>query len=61
MESIESLNTALDKFKGTLFFISHDREFVSSIATRIIEIKEDRIIDFTGNYEDYLLSQAASI
>jgi ATPase subunit of ABC transporter with duplicated ATPase domains len=47
MESIESLNTALDKFKGTLFFVSHDREFVSSIATRILEIKEDRIIDFT--------------
>jgi len=60
MESIESLNTALDKFKGTLFFVSHDREFVSSIATRILEIKEDRIIDFTGNYEDYLLSQAVA-
>jgi ATPase subunit of ABC transporter with duplicated ATPase domains len=57
MESIESLNTALDKFKGTLFFVSHDREFVSSIATRILEIKEDRIIDFTGNYEEYLLTQ----
>jgi ATPase subunit of ABC transporter with duplicated ATPase domains len=57
MESIESLNTALDKYKGTLFFVSHDREFVSSIATRIIEIKEDRIIDFSGNYEDYLISQ----
>ena len=58
MESIESLNTALDKYKGTLFFVSHDREFVSSIATRILEIKEDSIIDFTGNYEDYLINQA---
>lgn len=57
MESIEALNTALDKFKGTLFFVSHDREFVSSIATRIIEIKADCINDFTGNYEDYLVSQ----
>jgi ATPase subunit of ABC transporter with duplicated ATPase domains len=57
MESIESLNTALDKYKGTLFFVSHDREFVSSIATRIIEIKSDHIIDFSGNYEDYLVSQ----
>jgi ATPase subunit of ABC transporter with duplicated ATPase domains len=57
MESIEALNTALDKYKGTLFFVSHDREFVSSIATRIIEIKTDGIVDFTGNYEDYLLSQ----
>ena len=57
MESIESLNTALDKYKGTLIFVSHDREFVSSIATRIFEIKEGRIIDYKGNYEDYLASQ----
>lgn len=57
MESIEALNTALDKYKGTLFFVSHDREFVSSIASRIIEIKADGIVDFTGNYEDYLASQ----
>jgi ATPase subunit of ABC transporter with duplicated ATPase domains len=56
MESIESLNTALDKYKGTLFFVSHDREFVSSIATRILEIRADKIIDFSGNYEDYLAS-----
>jgi len=57
MESIESLNTALDKFKGTLFFVTHDREFVSSIATRILDIRKDKIIDFMGNYEDYLSSQ----
>ncbi|CAG0995301.1 putative ABC transporter ATP-binding protein YbiT [Methylophilaceae bacterium] len=57
MESIEALNTALDKYKGTLFFVSHDREFVSSIATRILEIKPDGIVDYTGNYEDYLASQ----
>jgi len=57
MESIESLNTALEKYKGTLFFVSHDREFVSSIATRILEIKSDKIVDFTGNYEDYINTQ----
>ena len=57
MESIESLNIALDKYAGTLIFVSHDREFVSSLATRILEIKEDRIIDYQGNYEDYLKSQ----
>lgn len=58
MESIESLNTALDLFPGTLIFISHDREFVSSLATRIIDIKPDHtVIDFQGNYEDYLASQ----
>ena len=57
MESIESLNIALDKYAGTLIFVSHDREFVSSLATRILEVKEDRVIDFQGNYEDYLKSQ----
>ena len=57
MESIESLNIALEKYAGTLIFVSHDREFVSSLATRILEVKEDRIIDFLGTYEDYLSSQ----
>ncbi|MDR2874968.1 MAG: ABC-F family ATPase [Methylobacillus sp.] len=57
MESIEALNTALDKYKGTLIFVSHDREFVSSIATRIIEIKPDGIVNYVGNYEEYLESQ----
>jgi ATPase subunit of ABC transporter with duplicated ATPase domains len=57
MESIESLNSALEKFTGTLIFISHDREFVSSLATRILEMRPEGIIDFKGNYEDYLQSQ----
>ncbi|KZY73951.1 ABC-F family ATPase [Oleiphilus sp. HI0068] len=58
MESIESLNMALEKFEGTLLFVSHDREFVSSLATRIIEITPDGIVDFNGNYDEYLESQA---
>jgi len=57
MESIESLNIALDKYGGTLIFVSHDREFVSSLATRILEIKENEVVDFQGNYEEYLKSQ----
>ena len=57
MESIESLNVALEKYAGTLIFVSHDREFVSSLANRIIEIKENEVVDFRGNYEDYLASQ----
>ena len=57
MESIEALNYALENYPGTLIFVSHDREFVSSIATRIIELKPDGIEDFTGTYDDYLLSQ----
>ena len=55
MESIESLNMALDMYKGTLIFVSHDREFVSSLATRIIEIKDENTFeDFKGSYDDYL-------
>jgi len=58
MESIESLNTGLEKFKGTLVFVSHDREFVSSLATRIVEIRMDgTVINYPGNYEEYLSSQ----
>ena len=57
MESIESLNTALTQYTGTLIFVSHDREFVSSLATRILEIKDGRVVDYLGDYEDYLASQ----
>jgi ATPase subunit of ABC transporter with duplicated ATPase domains len=64
MESIESLNTALEKYPGTLIFVSHDREFVSSLATRVIELRPDadggpaQIIDYQGGYEDYLAAQS---
>ncbi|MEC5399139.1 ABC-F family ATPase [Uliginosibacterium sp. H1] len=58
MESIESLNAGVAEFNGTLFFVSHDREFVSSVATRILEIKPDgQIVDYRGSYEEYLASQ----
>ena len=54
MESIESLNQALIHYTGTLLFISHDREFISSIATRIIEITADEVINFGGTYAEYV-------
>jgi len=57
MESIEALNLALENYEGTLIFVSHDREFVSSLATRILDMKSDGIVDFEGKYEDYLASQ----
>jgi ATPase subunit of ABC transporter with duplicated ATPase domains len=60
MESIEALNLALENYPGTLIFISHDREFVSSLATRIIEMTPDGVIDFTGTYDEYLRVQGAS-
>ncbi len=57
MESIEALNLALENYPGTLIFISHDRDFVSSLATRIIDMTPDGIIDFRGTYEEYLRDQ----
>ena len=57
MESIESLNSALEQYKGTLFFVSHDRVFVDSLATRIIEIKDNKITDFKGTYAEFLKSR----
>ena len=63
MESIESLNDALERYRGTLIVVSHDREFVSSLATRIVEMKPGpaagpaTIVDFRGSYDEYLQSQ----
>ncbi len=54
MESIEALNLALENYKGTLFFVSHDRVFVDSLATRILEIKDGKINDFRGTYAEFL-------
>jgi len=54
MEAIEALNLALEYYEGTLIFVSHDREFVSSLATRVIEISDQHLIDFPGTYEEYL-------
>ena len=61
MESIESLNTALENYPGTLIFVSHDREFVSSLATRIIELTPTGVVNFSGSYDDYLHSQGVEL
>ena len=58
MESIESLQIALEKYEGTLIFVSHDREFVNGLANRIIEVRSDgTILDFGGRYDEFLASQ----
>ena len=61
METIESLNLALENYPGTILFVSHDREFVSSLATRIIELTPNGIVDFSGSYDDYLHSQGLEV
>ena len=61
MESIESLNAALENYPGTVIFVSHDREFVSSLATRIIELSPQGVANFNGSYDDYLHSQGIEV
>ncbi|MDH5920139.1 ABC-F family ATPase [Vibrio splendidus] len=58
MESIEALNLALENYKGTLFFVSHDRVFVDSLATRVLEIKDGKINNFRGTYAEFLKARA---
>jgi ATPase subunit of ABC transporter with duplicated ATPase domains len=58
METIESLQIGLEHYAGTLILVSHDREFVGGLATRIIEMRPGgKIVDFRGTYDEYLKSQ----
>jgi ATPase subunit of ABC transporter with duplicated ATPase domains len=55
METIESLQIGLENYPGTVIFVSHDREFVGGLATRIIELRPGGTIeDFNGTYDEYL-------
>ena len=54
LESIEALVAALKDYPGTLLIVSHDRWFISQLATRIVEIKPGEILDFRGTYEEYV-------
>ena len=54
LEGIEALAQGLTKYSGTVVFVSHDRWFVSRLATRILELRLDGIEDFVGSYEEYL-------
>ena len=53
LESIESLNYSLSLVKDTIIFVSHDHRFVSTLATRIIEVSENEIIDYPGTIEEF--------
>ncbi len=54
LESIEALSEALRAFDGTVIFVSHDRQFVTDLATRVLEITPEGPRAFNGGYEDYL-------
>lgn len=53
LESIEALNFALTLVETPILFVSHDREFINSLATRVIEIRDGELIDYPGNLEEF--------
>lgn len=57
LESITALNNGLIAYKGEMIFVSHDHQFIQTIANRIIEITPEGIIDRRMTYDDYLASQ----
>jgi ATP-binding cassette subfamily F protein 3 len=54
IEACEVLEDALRGYTGTLVFISHDRDFIDALATRVVEVDGGRLREFLGNYGDYL-------
>lgn len=53
LESLEALETLLKEYKGSIIFVSHDRQFVENIATRIMEIRNKELLLFGGTYNQY--------
>ncbi|MEI6913548.1 MAG: hypothetical protein WCL39_00275, partial [Armatimonadota bacterium] len=54
LESVNALGEGLSAFAGTVFVVSHDRDLISDVATRIISFHEGEVINFLGTYEEYL-------
>jgi ATP-binding cassette subfamily F protein 3 len=54
VETVEALADALLAYVGTVIFTSHDRHFLSRVATCIIEVRDERVTNFSGGYEAYL-------
>jgi ATPase subunit of ABC transporter with duplicated ATPase domains len=54
LESVNALGEGLASFQGTVFLVSHDRDLISDVATRILSFTPDGIINFPGTYEEYL-------
>lgn len=53
IETKEILENALTEYQGTLLFISHDRYFINTLASKIIYIEDNKLKEIPGNYEDY--------
>jgi ATP-binding cassette subfamily F protein 3 len=57
IDSIETLEAALEDFKGTIFFISHDRYFINKVCDRVIALEDNKLVSYGGNYDFYKSSK----
>ncbi|MDD3223397.1 MAG: ABC-F family ATP-binding cassette domain-containing protein [Clostridium sp.] len=60
IDSRQQLEIFLKKFQGTIFFVSHDRYFINSIASRVVELSDGKLISYDGSY-DYYKEKARSL
>ena len=58
IESIEALEYLMKEFKGTILFVTHDRNLIDNVSTNIMIIENKKIIEFEGNYTKYLKYKA---
>lgn len=54
LEAVSALAEGLSTFPGTVFMVSHDRDLITNVATRIVSFTKEGVLDFPGTYEDYL-------
>ncbi len=61
MQSILWLESFLKEYKGAIVFISHDRAFIRSMATRILDLDRGKLVSYPGNYDKYLVDKAHAL
>jgi ATP-binding cassette subfamily F protein 3 len=54
VESVEALAEALERYRGTVVFTSHDRHFMHRVATHVIEVRAGRVASYPGSYDEYV-------
>lgn len=59
-QAIDWLEGYLNKFKGSVMFVTHDRYFLNKVANRIFELENQNVTEYSGNYEKYLQQKAAN-
>jgi ATP-binding cassette subfamily F protein uup len=61
IEAIEWLEELLQEISGAVLFVSHDRAFINSVATRVVELDRGRFSSWSGNYDSYTRNKAAQL